>query len=125
MADLKIKVRDGVYLSGIRETDAPTLLEHLHSKDVYNTTMNIPHPYLETDADWWIDKRIAHTRDLGKEVTFAIRDDAAKLIGVVGADSLRAGFYPQGGDRLLVGPGVLGTGDHDGCRENLCRLCVR
>ena len=91
MADLKIKVRDGVYLSGIRETDAPALLEHLHSKDVYNTTLNIPHPYLETDADWWIHKRIAHTRDLGKEVTFAIRDDTAKLIGVVGADSFEPG----------------------------------
>jgi [ribosomal protein S5]-alanine N-acetyltransferase len=95
MGDLKIKVREGVYLSGIRETDAPALLEHLHSKDVYNTTLNVPHPYLEADADWWIHKRIANTRDLGKEVTFAIRDDAAKLIGVVGADSLQLGSTHQ------------------------------
>ena len=91
MADLKIKVRDGIHLSGVRETDAPALLEHLNSRDVYNTTMNIPYPYLESDADWWISTRIAHAKELGKEATFAIRDDAAKLIGVVGADSLKLG----------------------------------
>ena len=110
MADLKIKVRDGVYLSGIRETDAPALLEHLHSKDVYNTTINIPHPYLATDADWWIRKRIAHTRDLGKDVSFAIRDDAANLIGVVGADSLQPGSTHRAEIGYWLAPAYWGQG---------------
>jgi len=110
MAGLKIKVRHGVYLSGIRETDMPALLEHLHSKDVYNTTLNIPHPYLEADADWWIHKRIAHTRDLGKEVTFAIRDDAAKLIGVVGADSLEPGPTHKAEIGYWLAPAYWGQG---------------
>jgi len=95
MAELKIKVRDGVHLSGIRQTDKAALLEHLNSKDVYNTTLNIPHPYVEANADWWIEKRIEHTNRLGKEVSFAIRDSDSKLIGVVGADNLELGTTHQ------------------------------
>ena len=91
MIQLKIAVRDGLYLSRIRQTDKAALLEHLHSRDVYETTLNIPYPYLETDADWWIQKRIEHTERLGKEVSFAIRLAQGKLIGVVSADSLEPG----------------------------------
>jgi ribosomal-protein-alanine N-acetyltransferase len=91
MKELRIKVRDGIYLSAIRQTDKPALLEHLHSKDVYKTTLNIPHPYLEAHADSWIQKRIEQTERLGIEVCFAIRDAKARLIGVVSADSLEPG----------------------------------
>jgi len=80
-----------MHLSSIRQTDKPALLEHLHSQDVYKTTLNIPHPYLETDADSWIQKRIEHAKRLGKEVSFAIRDARGKLIGVVSADNLEPG----------------------------------
>src|SRR2546428_493540 len=88
MTRLKIKVREGMHLSGIKQKDKPALLEHLQSQDVYKTTLNIPHPYLETDADSWIQKRIEHSKRLGKEVSFAIRDGRSKLIGVVSADIL-------------------------------------
>jgi ribosomal-protein-alanine N-acetyltransferase len=87
----KITVRDGVSLSGIRQEDKAALLEHLQSRDVYATTLNIPHPYLETDADWWIQRRIERTQRLGIEVSFAIRAAQDKLIGVVSADSLESG----------------------------------
>jgi ribosomal-protein-alanine N-acetyltransferase len=91
MTELKITVRNGIHLSAIRSSDKAALLEHLYSTDVYATTLNIPHPYSGTDADWWIQKRIEHTKRLGKEVTFAIRAAQDKLIGVVGADSLELG----------------------------------
>ena len=91
MTQIKITVREGVYLSGIQQTDKPALLEHLRSKDVYNTTLNIPHPYTEADADWWIHQRIEHAKRIGKEVTFAIRDAGDQLIGVVGADNVELG----------------------------------
>lgn len=92
MMELKIEVRDGIYLSALRPTDKPALLEHLHSKDVYRNTLTIPHPYLETDADSWLQKRIEHTERVGKEVVFAVRDAAGKLIGVVGSDSAEPGL---------------------------------
>lgn len=90
-AEMKIVIRDGFYLSLLQLTDKSALLEHLHSKDIYNTTLNIPHPYSEADADWWLPKRIAHNEKQGKPVSFAIRDDSGKLIGVISADNLEVG----------------------------------
>lgn len=87
----KIKVRDGVHLSSIRHADKAALLEHLRSKDVYNTTLTIPHPYFAAHADSWIQKRIEQSQRLGREVSFAIRDEEGKLVGVIGADSLELG----------------------------------
>jgi [ribosomal protein S5]-alanine N-acetyltransferase len=83
-----IRVREGVHLSAIQPTDKPALMEHLRGKDVYNSTLNIPHPYREADADWWIQRRVEQRETLGKEACFAIRDTDEKLIGVVSADSL-------------------------------------
>ena len=91
MTDLKIKVRDRIYLSGVSHADKPALLEHLQIKDIHDRTMNIPYPYSAADADWWLSKRIEHTNRQGKESTFAIRD-ASKLIGVVGADNFELGM---------------------------------
>jgi ribosomal-protein-alanine N-acetyltransferase len=85
---MKIPIRDDWHLSSFRESDKAALLEHLHSRDVYNTTLNIPHPYLEKDADFWIQKRIEHTRRQGIEVCFAIRDADEKLLGTLGAATL-------------------------------------
>lgn len=67
------------------------MLEYLSPKDVYLTTLNIPHPYTEANADAWIKKRMEHTQRVGKEVSFAIRDLDNKMIGAVGADSLEPG----------------------------------
>jgi len=87
----KISIRDGFYLSGPQLNDKPALLEHLNTRDVYNTTLNIPYPYSEADADWWLQKRVAHNEKQGKDVSFAIRDVDGKLIGVVSADQLELG----------------------------------
>jgi RimJ/RimL family protein N-acetyltransferase len=91
MTDFKIRISDGLCLSGIRTTDKPALLEHLHSRDVYNTTLSIPHPYLEEHADSWIQKRIEHAARVGKDVSFVIRDANDHLIGAVGADNFEPG----------------------------------
>jgi ribosomal-protein-alanine N-acetyltransferase len=88
MTEPKITVRGGVHLSGLQLTDKAALLEHLNSKDIYNATLNIPHPYTAADADWWLHKRIEHVKRIGQEVSFAIRNDETKLIGVVSADDL-------------------------------------
>jgi len=91
MNQLTITVREGVFLSSLQLTDKPALLEHLNSRDVYNSTLNIPHPYTGVDADWWIHKRIEHAKRIGREVSFAIRNREEKLIGVVSADDLEPG----------------------------------
>jgi len=95
MTDFRIKVRDGVHLSSVLTDDKAALLEHLCTRDVYETTLNIPHPYSEADADWWINKRMEHAGKHDKEVTFAIRDAGGKLIGVVSADNFEPGTSHQ------------------------------
>src|SRR5947209_13961367 len=91
-ADLKLKVRDDVYLSSVTFGDKPALLEHFRTRDVYETTLNIPFPYLEEHADSWLQKRIDQTNRFGQEVCFAIRRaDDDKLIGCVSADTLEPG----------------------------------
>jgi len=88
MKQVHLKVRDGIHLARILQTDKSALLEHLNTKDISDTTLNIPFPYLEAHADSWLQKRAEQTQRLGEEVCFAIRDSAGKLIGAVSADSL-------------------------------------
>jgi ribosomal-protein-alanine N-acetyltransferase len=90
MSESQLKVRENVYLSSVTPADKPALLEHFETRDVYLTTLNIPYPYSEADADWWINKRIAKTSQRGIEATFAIRE-TGKLIGVLGADDFQGG----------------------------------
>lgn len=91
MSDVTIKVSDGLYLSSFRLTDKPALLEHINSKEIYDTTLTIPHPYLESHADIWLQKRIEHASRRVKLIAFAIRDADDNLIGGVGSDSLELG----------------------------------
>jgi len=90
--EVEIEVRAGLYLSSVRLSDKPALLEHFRTKDVYNTTLNIPFPYREEHADWWLQKRAEQTARLGREVCFAIRTSGdRKLIGCISADTLEPG----------------------------------
>ena len=95
-SELRIPVTDGIYLTPVVPSDKAALIEYLSSKDVYNTTLNIPHPYSAAHADHWIQKRIQHTQTFGREVTFAIRNPDGKLIGVVSCDNLEPGLTHKG-----------------------------
>lgn len=86
-----IKVRDGVHISPFRLSDQSALREHLSSKEIYDTTLTIPHPFLESHAEAWLQKRIEHAGRQEKLVAFAIRDADDNLIGGVGSDSLELG----------------------------------
>lgn len=91
MIESRLKFRDEFHLSGVQLADKFALLKHFKSKEIYDSTLNIPYPYAEADADWWLTRRIEKTLRQGTEVTFAIRKDDGEMIGVVGADSLEIG----------------------------------
>ncbi len=88
----KIIVNPKFYLSSFALGDKPALLEYLHTRDVYNTTLNIPYPYTEGDADWWLNRRMESLKTQAKETTFALRNDREKLIGAVGAEGVNPGI---------------------------------
>lgn len=83
--------REGFHLSGVRPGDKSALLEHFKAREIYDSTLNIPYPYAEADAEWWIGRRVESDRRQGREVTFAVRKDDGEMIGAVGADSLELG----------------------------------
>src|SRR5215467_11607610 len=89
----KIHVRDGTYLSSIGLDDKEALIEHLKAKEIYERTALIPYPYSEADADWWINTRLEATKNLEKEVVFAIRNPDGELIGAIGAQLDEIGLY--------------------------------
>lgn len=94
--DIRITLQSGRYLSSVSEADQPGLVRNLHSRDVYNTTLNIPYPYTDADAYFWIRKCKEAREHQGAESTFAIRTDDGVLIGVVGAEGIQPTVTPTG-----------------------------
>lgn len=88
--EIRICLPNDRFLSAFHEGDEPALIKHLATKDVYNSTLNIPHPYTEADAYFWIRKRKEAAARQGVESTFAIRMPNGELIGAVGADDVEA-----------------------------------
>ena len=87
--DIRITLQSSRYLSSVSEADQSALVRNLHSRDVYNTTLNIPYPYTDADAYFWIRKCKEVRERQGAESTFAIRTDDGVLIGVVGAEGIQ------------------------------------
>jgi ribosomal-protein-alanine N-acetyltransferase len=91
VTDIELQVRRGLTLSPTRRADKPALLEYLNTRDIYETTLNIPFPYLKSHADYWLRRRAEQRQRLAKEVCFALRNSAGKLIGAISADSFEPG----------------------------------
>ena len=88
---MKLKVRDGFYLSSIRKNDLAAYLEHLNDKTISDTIPLMPYPYTESMADWWIQRRIDFFHRNAKEISFALRNREGYLIGSMGMDDLDIG----------------------------------
>jgi len=79
----KIKT-DRLTLSELLATDIPTIIKYAGNKKIAETTLNIPHPYKEKDAIFWIN--MAHQGFQNKtQYTFGIRLNATnEWIGGIG-----------------------------------------
>jgi RimJ/RimL family protein N-acetyltransferase len=87
-ATLTLPVNDRIHLSEVRPADKAALLEHLKEKEIYDCTLRIPFPYREADAEAWLAVVEEITRQQGRPVTWAIRDEAGFLIGCIGFEGL-------------------------------------
>lgn len=86
-----ITLPDGYSLSAVQSSDRLALVEYLNDKLIYDTTLNIPYPYKEEDADAWIKRVLEYREKYGRDLTFPIRDENSKLIGVVAGALLEPG----------------------------------
>ena len=88
---MKISVNDQIHLSEILPTDQAACLEHLNEKEIYDLTLRIPYPY--TEADFLASMEIVEkaTKQQGRPVHWAIRNEEDYLIGGCGFSSLEIG----------------------------------
>lgn len=97
MSESRFEFRNGFHLSSVRLNDKFALLEHFKAREIYDSTLNIPYPYTESDADQWLNRRIESAQRQGKEVVFAIRTDDGEMVGVVGSDGFQIGASHRAG----------------------------
>lgn len=88
---MKLQIDSTYYISDITPADKPAFLEHLKEKQIYDQTLNIPYPYTESNADWWLNHVREETLKLGRSVNWAIRNSEGMLIGGIGFSGLELG----------------------------------
>jgi ribosomal-protein-alanine N-acetyltransferase len=87
----EIVVNDQVHLSELQSSDMTACLEHLKEKEIYDRTLRMPYPYTEANFQDWLRIVATTTKDQGRPVHWAIRDENNGLIGGCGFVSLEVG----------------------------------
>ena len=89
-----------VLLRPLEIKDAKSLQENINDPDIYKYTLTIPHPYTNSDAEWWIN----HTQERIKqkkayELGIALKE-TSEIIGGMGLchidakrDSAEVGYW--------------------------------
>lgn len=88
---MKIIVSEQIHLSEFQPADQAACLEHLREKEIYDRTLRIPYPYTEADFLQWLQIVEKTTKEQGRAVHWAIRNEQGALIGGCGFDSLEIG----------------------------------
>lgn len=88
---MNLKLNNSFLITDITPVDKPAYLEHLKEKQIYDQTLNIPYPYTEKDADWWINHITDETQKQGRSVNWGIRRQDGYLIGGIGYHGLEVG----------------------------------
>ncbi len=68
----------------IKTSDRPALINYLNDEDIYRNTLQLPHPYREEDADWFISHTTLMERTEQRQKFWAIRNRSHELIGGIG-----------------------------------------
>lgn len=89
---MKLNVRDNFYLSSINSDDKAAYLKYFNDDQSISDAISvIPYPYEESDADWWIQRRLKFLQENGQEISFALRNYEGYLIGSIGVDDFQIG----------------------------------
>ncbi|MEK6705220.1 MAG: GNAT family N-acetyltransferase [Bdellovibrionota bacterium] len=88
---MRLPLQNGITITDIASTDKAAYLEHLSEKQIYDQTLNIPYPYNDTDAEWWVNHVAEETQKQGRSVNWAIRGEDGKLIGGIGFHGIEYG----------------------------------
>lgn len=86
-----INLREHLSLSPFEPDDKLNLIRYLNDPIIYRNTQNIPFPYTEADADWWIHHVQEIYEQQGVHTNRSIRHDKYGVIGGIGC-FLRTGL---------------------------------
>ena len=120
--NLSIILPNGVHLSPIVPGDKPRFVELLQERTIYQQTLNIPFPYTEEDADYWIALNQRRLEEQGEPTLFAVRDTTGLLIGGAGFDYLTIGKESQAEIGYWLGKPYWRQGITTQVVEALCSL---
>ncbi|RKS96396.1 GNAT family N-acetyltransferase [Chryseobacterium defluvii] len=95
MENFPVIETERLILSQLKEEDIPFVVEYLQEKIFSELTSNIPYPYSEEDAKFWLQiSRQAFEMKSG--FTFAIRNKEGKILGAIG-------LHDRGDDKAELG----------------------
>jgi [ribosomal protein S5]-alanine N-acetyltransferase len=83
-----IQVAEDLFLSEVRVSDRDRYVDYLQDIEIYNNTLQIPHPYTTADADFWIALNEEWRRRDTRLTSFAIRNREGLLLGNAGFHDL-------------------------------------
>jgi [ribosomal protein S5]-alanine N-acetyltransferase len=92
---MNISVTERIYLSDFQPTDQEACVQHLNEKEIYDRTLRIPFPYTAANFLTWFDIVEKATREHGRPVHWAIRNEQGFLIGGCGFMGLQIGQSHQ------------------------------
>lgn len=82
--DNPLPLREHIALTPFEPGDLDALPRYLNHPVIFRNTLNIPAPYTEADAQFWLDKVAAMEQEHGMRPNWAIRHDEHGLIGGIG-----------------------------------------
>lgn len=123
MSEKIIPLGNGLSLSPLTAADKPALVKYLNEREIFLRTLNIPFPYKESDADFWIayQTREAAKND-GTATALAIRSPEGEMIGSVGLDGLVIGEHHRAELGYWLAKPFWGKGIMTGAAATMCKL---
>ena len=97
--DHRINIDNEIYLSAIKADDVTFYAKHLNDPEISATTLRIPYPYTEEDAQKFIELIKLQELTSGRQMHWAIRSSKGELIGGIGLH----GKYSESPHRDEVG----------------------
>jgi [ribosomal protein S5]-alanine N-acetyltransferase len=81
---MDIIINQDYSMGRIRESDKASLVQYLNDADIYRNTLQLPHPYRQEDADWFVSHTTLMERTEHRQKFWAIRNSRQTLIGGIG-----------------------------------------
>lgn len=107
---MEIRIDDNFYLSQVRSSDVSELVTYMQERAIHDSVANLPDPYTEKEARFWISYVERVRQESGRLNNWAIRDRRGILIGGIGFRDPMPPGQKQGDFGYWIGKPYWGQG---------------